>query len=121
MKGAECSFQHDKKPGACVNCGSTGHGMKKCTRPKGQRGDKGAKDKGAEPRAAAAAQGSSETIHAQIIQKSPGQLGLDWVLLDSGATHFVRKLRKRGIHSEGCTACAPEARRRISERLDCGS
>ena len=87
MKGAECSFHHDRKVGGCTNCGSTGHGKDKCTRPKMQNGGK---HKEAEPRAKAEA----ATVHAQAATTKTDELGPEWVLFDSGATHFLRKLKK---------------------------
>ena len=38
IKGAECTFKHERKQGACTNCGATDHSYKQCTRPK--KGDK---------------------------------------------------------------------------------
>ena len=96
-KGADCSYQHPKKAGACTNCGSTQHKYADCTRPKKKSSTENQQRQQQQQQGHTAAQqseGSAAAGAARIPACSAGvdALGGDWVCLDSGATHFVRKL-----------------------------
>eukprot|EP00975_Prorocentrum_lima_P030480 6391242-Prorocentrum_lima.AAC.1 len=63
-RGANCTFQHPKKAGACYVCGSTLHKADKCTRPK----TKGAHEAPKTTPAAAASAAVKEVVTAGALR-----------------------------------------------------
>lgn len=98
-KGAECTYQHPKKQGACYVCGSMQHKSDKCTRPKAKT-----EKENPQPTAANAevvVQVTAGALRVTACRGDAGEVDEEWVLLDSGATHFVRKLKRREPIPEG--------------------